>query len=62
MFYLEYICSIRIYYIYIYENAYSTYSTPFRQLFSLSRSPMLGDKRLGAHAFDEPTAPVGLIM
>lgn len=45
MFYLEYICSIRIYFIYIYENAYST---PFPPTFFLVKKPYAWGQETGS--------------
>lgn len=56
----EYIYSIRIYITSIYMKIYILY--PSCQLFSLSRTSNLGDKRLGTHITEELTAPMVLIM
>ena len=50
-----------IFIIYIWKYIFYKFYTSC-QLFSLSRTPILGDKRLGAHVIEEPTAPVVLIM
>ena len=50
-----------IYIIYIWKYIFYIFYTSC-QLFSLSRTPILGDKQLGAHVIEEPTAPVVLIM
>ena len=56
-----YVLSEYIYIIYIWKYIFYIFYTSC-QLFSLSRTPILGDKRLGAHVIEEPTAPVVLIM
>ena len=69
MFYMLYIYVLfgiymfyqNIFIIYIWKYIFYIFYTSC-QLFSLSRTPILGDKRLGAHVIEEPTAPVVLIM